>query len=39
MMCYAPDREGAEKPAVSKKSDYFYFDSMGGLMDIRLKKK
>ncbi len=38
MMCYAPDREGAEKPAVSKKSDYFYFDSMGGLMDIRLKK-
>lgn len=39
LMCYAPDRDGAETKAIAKKSDYFYFDSMGGLMEIRLKKK
>lgn len=39
LMCYAPNPEGAATKEIAKKSDYFYFDSMGGLMEIRLKKK
>jgi len=39
LLCYAPGREGTETPVIAKKSDYFYFDSMGGLMEIRPKKK
>ncbi|MFC4931953.1 hypothetical protein [Massilia sp. GCM10023247] len=40
MMCYIPvsERTGIAGLA-NNKSDYFYFDSMGGLREIRLKRR
>jgi hypothetical protein len=40
MLCYAlvSDRAGISDLA-NNKSDYFYFDSMGGLREIRLQIK
>lgn len=40
IMCYVPRSSRAELSELSKNaSDYFYFDQMGGLMEIRRKSK
>lgn len=38
MMCFVQSSTRAQVSDLAKKSDYFYFDQMGGLMEIRRKE-